>query len=208
MPPRCCAGPEVHRPGAWRSRLGADVPFCVRGGRARVTGVGEIVEPLPFEDRRFVLLLPPLSVDTAAVYARWDERRATGAGRSRRRGPDGKRPRSGRRRRGPVADSLARPAGRGDRPPPAPGRQRVDVVRRRVTATNSVWPEGVPRGRRRARAAGGGADGARVPGSLGRLACEEFMQVEHQGPGIADLLDPSESLGRVESEGEVRPPRR
>ena len=41
--------------------LGADVPFCVRGGRARVTGVGEIVEPLPFEDRCFVLLAPPLS---------------------------------------------------------------------------------------------------------------------------------------------------
>jgi 4-diphosphocytidyl-2-C-methyl-D-erythritol kinase len=55
--------------------LGADVPFCVRGGRARVTGVGEKVEPLPFEDRRFVLLLPPLSVDTAAVYEAWDNRR-------------------------------------------------------------------------------------------------------------------------------------
>lgn len=56
--------------------LGADVPFCVRGGRARVTGVGETVEPLPFEDRCFVLLLPPLSVDTAAVYEAWDRRRA------------------------------------------------------------------------------------------------------------------------------------
>jgi 4-diphosphocytidyl-2-C-methyl-D-erythritol kinase len=55
--------------------LGADVPFCVRGGRARVTGVGETIQPLPFEDRRFVLLLPPLSVDTAAVYEAWDRRR-------------------------------------------------------------------------------------------------------------------------------------
>ncbi|HXQ60448.1 MAG TPA: 4-(cytidine 5'-diphospho)-2-C-methyl-D-erythritol kinase [Acidimicrobiales bacterium] len=54
-------------------RLGADVPFCVRGGRARVTGVGETVEGLPFEPRRFVLLLPPLSVSTAAVYGAWDE---------------------------------------------------------------------------------------------------------------------------------------
>ncbi len=62
------------------ARLGADVPFCVRGGRARVTGVGEQVEVLPFEDRRFVLLLPPLSVDTAAVYRRWDERRGGGGG--------------------------------------------------------------------------------------------------------------------------------
>jgi 4-diphosphocytidyl-2-C-methyl-D-erythritol kinase len=66
------------------ARLGADVPFCVWGGRARVTGVGECVEPLPYEDRRFVVLLPPLAVDTAAVYKAWDARRArsggTGAG--------------------------------------------------------------------------------------------------------------------------------
>jgi 4-diphosphocytidyl-2-C-methyl-D-erythritol kinase len=59
--------------------LGADVPFCVAGGRARVTGVGETVEPLVFEDQRFVLLLPPLSIDTAAVYKRWDERLRDGA---------------------------------------------------------------------------------------------------------------------------------
>jgi 4-diphosphocytidyl-2-C-methyl-D-erythritol kinase len=55
--------------------LGADVPFCVVGGRARVTGIGEIVEPLPFEARVFTLLTPPLMVSTAAVYARWDELR-------------------------------------------------------------------------------------------------------------------------------------
>jgi 4-diphosphocytidyl-2-C-methyl-D-erythritol kinase len=54
--------------------LGSDVPFCVVGGRARVTGIGESIEPLPFEKRRFVLLLPPLSVDTAAVYRAFDER--------------------------------------------------------------------------------------------------------------------------------------
>ena len=53
--------------------LGADVPFCLVGGRARVRGVGEIVEPLPFEARRFTLLTPPLAVDTSAVYRRWDE---------------------------------------------------------------------------------------------------------------------------------------
>jgi 4-diphosphocytidyl-2-C-methyl-D-erythritol kinase len=57
-------------------RLGADVPFCVHGGRARVTGVGESVQPLAFEDRRFVLVLPPISVDTGAVYRQWDARRA------------------------------------------------------------------------------------------------------------------------------------
>ena len=55
------------------TRLGADVPFCLVGGRARVTGVGEVVEPLPFEDRRFTLLVPPVAVPTAAVYRAWDE---------------------------------------------------------------------------------------------------------------------------------------
>lgn len=53
--------------------LGADVPFCLVGGRARVSGVGELVEPLPFEDRSFVLLVPPFGVSTGAVYSAWDE---------------------------------------------------------------------------------------------------------------------------------------
>src|SRR3954447_14921060 len=48
--------------------LGADVPFCVRGGRARVTGIGEVLEPLPFVDRSFTLLTPPFGVSTPAVY--------------------------------------------------------------------------------------------------------------------------------------------
>jgi 4-diphosphocytidyl-2-C-methyl-D-erythritol kinase len=59
-------------------RLGADVPFCLRGGRARVTGIGETIEQLPFEARRFVLLLPPISVSTEEVYRAWD--RATDGG--------------------------------------------------------------------------------------------------------------------------------
>lgn len=52
--------------------LGSDVPFCMVGGRARVQGVGEEVEPLPFEARRYLLLLPPLRVDTAAAYRAFD----------------------------------------------------------------------------------------------------------------------------------------
>jgi len=52
--------------------LGADVPFCVAGGRARVTGAGEHVEPLPFVARSFVLLIPPIGTDTAAVYRAYD----------------------------------------------------------------------------------------------------------------------------------------
>lgn len=55
------------------ARLGADVPFCLLGGRARVTGAGEHLEPLPHEDRTFTLLTPPLHCSTAAVYRAWDE---------------------------------------------------------------------------------------------------------------------------------------
>ena len=54
-------------------KLGADVPFCLIGGRALVSGVGEVVKPLAFEDRSFVLLTPPFGVSTAGVYEAWDE---------------------------------------------------------------------------------------------------------------------------------------
>ncbi|MGH8982113.1 MAG: 4-(cytidine 5'-diphospho)-2-C-methyl-D-erythritol kinase [Acidimicrobiales bacterium] len=64
--------------------LGADVPFCVRGGRAKVAGIGERLTPLRFEPRRFVLLVPPYGVDTAAVYREWDRQ----AGASRPPAPD------------------------------------------------------------------------------------------------------------------------
>jgi len=60
--------------------LGADVPFCLRGGRARVTGVGEIVQPLPFEERTYTLLLPPFGVSTSDVFAAFDDLARTGAG--------------------------------------------------------------------------------------------------------------------------------
>lgn len=55
------------------SAIGADVAFCLVGGRARVTGIGEVVEPLPFEERTFTLLTPPVGCPTPAVYRRWDE---------------------------------------------------------------------------------------------------------------------------------------
>ena len=52
--------------------IGADVPFCVVGGRARVSGVGEVVEPLPVVDRTFTLMVPPVAVPTPEVYRAWD----------------------------------------------------------------------------------------------------------------------------------------
>ncbi|MGC8512957.1 MAG: 4-(cytidine 5'-diphospho)-2-C-methyl-D-erythritol kinase [Acidimicrobiales bacterium] len=57
------------------SRLGADVPFCMLGGRALVSGIGEHVEPLDVRSvlgRQFTLLVPPLHVATAEVFATWD----------------------------------------------------------------------------------------------------------------------------------------
>jgi len=59
------------------SRLGADIPFCLVGERARVRGIGEIVEPLapnqrvdePFD---VTLVVPPLHVSTPSVYKAWD----------------------------------------------------------------------------------------------------------------------------------------
>ena len=53
--------------------LGADVPFCVIGGRARVRRVGEVVEPLPPIDREFTLVTPPVTVATPEVYRAWDQ---------------------------------------------------------------------------------------------------------------------------------------
>jgi 4-diphosphocytidyl-2-C-methyl-D-erythritol kinase len=59
--------------------LGADVPFCVVGGRAVVEGIGERVTPLEFEHREYLLCLPPFGVNTARVYAAWDETPSNGA---------------------------------------------------------------------------------------------------------------------------------
>lgn len=55
--------------------LGADVAFCVVGGRARVRGIGEHIEPLDFaaiEGRPFTLVTPPFGVSTVAAYRAWD----------------------------------------------------------------------------------------------------------------------------------------
>ncbi|MCY4273527.1 MAG: 4-(cytidine 5'-diphospho)-2-C-methyl-D-erythritol kinase [bacterium] len=55
------------------AQLGADVPFCLVGGRARVRGIGELVQPLEHISRTLTLLIPPFGCSTPAVYRRWDE---------------------------------------------------------------------------------------------------------------------------------------
>ena len=53
--------------------LGSDVPFNIRGGRAKVSGIGEKVTYLPFEEKTFTLILPPFGCSTAEVYKTWDK---------------------------------------------------------------------------------------------------------------------------------------
>lgn len=52
--------------------IGADVAFCLIGGRARVSGIGEVVEPQPYAEQSFTLLTPPFGCSTPAVYRMWD----------------------------------------------------------------------------------------------------------------------------------------
>lgn len=63
------------------SKLGADIPFCMVGGRAHVQGIGEIISPMPYVANDITLVIPPLTVSTPMVYRAWDEMggpRATG----------------------------------------------------------------------------------------------------------------------------------
>jgi len=55
------------------ARLGADIPFCMHGGPARVRGIGDIVEPVDLPARFVVLATPHFGCETTAVYRAWDE---------------------------------------------------------------------------------------------------------------------------------------
>lgn len=49
--------------------VGADVPFCLWGGTARATGVGEVLSTLPaLPDCSVVIVKPDIGVSTAAAY--------------------------------------------------------------------------------------------------------------------------------------------
>ena len=54
-------------------RLGSDVPFCFRGGTARVGGRGEVVTPTEYlAGFALGLVVPPFEVATPDVFAAWD----------------------------------------------------------------------------------------------------------------------------------------
>lgn len=55
------------------ARLGSDVPLFLGGRSCRMTGRGEILQPLEVTPAAFVLILPEFSCSTAAVYRAFDE---------------------------------------------------------------------------------------------------------------------------------------
>ena len=55
--------------------VGADLPFCLSGGTARATGIGEMLTPLPaLSGAPVVIVKPPFGISTAAAYRAYDER--------------------------------------------------------------------------------------------------------------------------------------
>ncbi|MCL1789282.1 MAG: hypothetical protein FWG33_02910, partial [Oscillospiraceae bacterium] len=51
------------------SKLGADVPFCLVGGRAECRGIGDIITPLPdLSPRFYVIVQPDFYCDTKSAY--------------------------------------------------------------------------------------------------------------------------------------------
>jgi len=50
-------------------QFGADVPFCVMGGCAHATGIGEVLTPLPPVPHMYIVLVrPPVIVSTTDVF--------------------------------------------------------------------------------------------------------------------------------------------
>ena len=56
------------------AQIGADVPFFIPCGLARVSGIGDILTPLaPLPRRWLVIVVPPFTVSTPWAYRRFDE---------------------------------------------------------------------------------------------------------------------------------------
>jgi 4-diphosphocytidyl-2-C-methyl-D-erythritol kinase len=54
-------------------QVGADVPFCLIGGTARVSGIGEIVRPeTPFTAGQYLIVKPPFGISTPESFHRFD----------------------------------------------------------------------------------------------------------------------------------------
>ena len=53
--------------------LGADIPFCVYGGKARCEGIGEIITPMEKEKLHLAIVKPDVDCPTGKMYALLDE---------------------------------------------------------------------------------------------------------------------------------------
>ena len=181
-PPPCCAGPAAPI-SPWPPRLGADVPFCLVGGRARVTGIGEQSSRCPSTPSPGGLhpAHPAASAcPRAAVYQAWDDLGGpAGDGANDlepaalgRRAPAGRvagPPRRGHRRSSRRWPAAARP-GSCAGAYPGPGRVVVRIAR----------PADAVAGLRRA----GATTGASLP--AGRLQHLLVLLLAH---ALAALLD-------------------
>ena len=54
------------------SRIGADVPFFLKGGRAKVSGIGEILKPMDDFEGYAVVVDPGFEISTAEAYKEYD----------------------------------------------------------------------------------------------------------------------------------------
>ena len=60
------------------AKLGADVPYCIMGGTYLASGIGDILEPVPSAPDAYILLVkPPISVSTQAIYSEIDSVKIT-----------------------------------------------------------------------------------------------------------------------------------
>ena len=116
--------------------LGADVPFCLAGGRAMVRGVGEAVDAAALRGS-------PVRPAAGSLRGR-HRRRLPGLGRSWPRAGGGARPADGSANDLEAAALKVEPrlarAWRArleaaHRPAAPPGRKRLDLVRRRIPAS-------------------------------------------------------------------------
>ena len=65
-------------------KLGSDVPFFLRGGRANAQGRGEQLTPLDDEPAWFAIAWPGIELATRDVYRKWDETNGEGPNHLRR----------------------------------------------------------------------------------------------------------------------------
>jgi 4-diphosphocytidyl-2-C-methyl-D-erythritol kinase len=61
---------------------GADVPFCIAGGTARVRGIGEIIEPIAVTaEYKIVICRPDVGISTKEAYDAFDRKKVSSGDR-------------------------------------------------------------------------------------------------------------------------------